>query len=337
MHDHRCIHRTFFPDDTNILNKFEYAGISILMALLIWIMIYPMMIKVDFKSVKYISKNPKGLFVTWIVNWLIKPFTMYGIAYVACYLLKLPHNIAAPAGMIGASNFFELAVAVAIALFGTTSEAALATTVGVLTEVPVMLMLVRIANKTKGRFLMTVKEKAELIVKDIKKERGTNPVVIFKQIAEKEYVSIHGPEHHILDGASLLVAYKNAGGEIDLEQALDRLMAEGLRMPGAMCGLWGICGAITSIGAALAIIDGTGPLSTDGTWGNHMQFTSKAIGELGAINGPRCCKRDAMIAFKNGIDYVNAHYGVTLQYEQMQCGFTDFNEQCIKERCPFYE
>ena len=109
---------------------------------------------------------------------------------------------------------------------------------------------------------MTVREKAELIVKDIKKEQGTNPVVIFKQIAKKEYVSIHGPEHHILDGASLLVAYKNAGGEIDLEQALDRLMAEGLRMPGAMCGLWGICGAITSIGAALAIIDGTCPLST---------------------------------------------------------------------------
>ena len=143
----------FFPMIPNILNKFEYAGISIPMAVLIWIMIYPMMIKVDFKSVKYISKNPKGLFVTWIVNWLIKPFTMYGIAYVACYLLKLPHNIAAPAGMIGASNFFELAVAVAIALFGTTSEAALATTVGVLTEVPAMLMLVRIANKTKGRFL----------------------------------------------------------------------------------------------------------------------------------------------------------------------------------------
>lgn len=81
---------------------------------------------------------------------------------------------------------------------------------------------------------MTVREKAELIVKDIKKEQGTNPVVIFK-------------------------------------------------------------------------------------------------------HGPRCCKRDAMIAFKNGIDYVNAHYGVTLQYEQMQCGFTDFNEQCIKERCPFHE
>lgn len=183
---------------------------------------------------------------------------------------------------------------------------------------------------------MTIKEKAELIIKDIKQEEGINPICIFKNIAKKEYVSIHGPEHHILDGASLLVAYKNAGGNIDIDAALDKLMAEGLRMPGAMCGLWGICGAITSIGATLSIIDGTGPLSTDGTWGNHMQFTSGAIGELGKINGPRCCKRDAMIAFKNGIEYVNSHYGVSLEYEHIKCEFSDQNEQCIKERCPYY-
>lgn len=184
--------------------------------------------------------------------------------------------------------------------------------------------------------IMTIKEKSELIIKDVKKEKGTSPIRIFKNIAQKEYVSIHGPEHHVLDGASLLVAYKNAGGEIDIDRALNSLMSEGLRMPGAMCGLWGICGAITSIGAALAIIDETGPLSTDGTWGDHMQFTSKAIGELGMINGPRCCKRDAMIAFKNGIEYVNTHYEVKLQYEYMKCEYTDLNEQCIGERCPFF-
>lgn len=309
----------FIPAIPEVLGKLEIAGISIPIAILIWVMIYPMMMKVDFQSVKQVGKNPKGLFVTWIVNWLIKPFTMYGIAYLflfvifkafitpdlateylagavllgaapctamvfvwstltkgnpaytvvqvatndliiliafvpivkfllgvsnvsvpystlfisiilfvviplvggvltrvnvikrkgqeyfdevfshkfdnattigllltlviifasqaevilsnplhivliavplilqtffiffiaygACNLLKLPHDIAAPAGMIGASNFFELAVAVAIALFGTTSPAALATTVGVLTEVPVMLTLVKIANK----------------------------------------------------------------------------------------------------------------------------------------------------------------------------------------------
>lgn len=314
----------FLPQIPDFLNRFTYAGVSVPMAILIWIMICPMMMKVDFKSVRMVGKNPKGLIVTWVVNWLIKPFTMYGIsylffffifknlikpdlateylagavllgaapctamvfvwstltkgdpaytvvqvatndliilaafvpivkfllgvsnvevpwdtlfmsvvlfvvipliggvltrvfvthrkgksyfetvfvkkfdgvttagllftlvlifafqgkvilenplhilliavplilqtffifsiAYFVCWLLKLPHKIAAPAGMIGASNFFELSVAVAVALFGTTSSAAVATTVGVLTEVPVMLLLVKIANKTKGKF-----------------------------------------------------------------------------------------------------------------------------------------------------------------------------------------
>ena len=82
----------------------------------------------------------------------IQTFLIFFISYFASKLLKLPHSIAAPAGMIGASNFFELSVAVAVALFGTTSPAALATTVGVLTEVPVMLTLVRIANRTNNIF-----------------------------------------------------------------------------------------------------------------------------------------------------------------------------------------
>ena len=75
------------------------------------------------------------------VPLILQTFLIF--AYIACRVLKLPYKIAAPAGMICASNFFELAVAVAIALFGTTSPAALATTVGVLTEVPVMLFLVK--------------------------------------------------------------------------------------------------------------------------------------------------------------------------------------------------
>ena len=124
---------------------------------------------------------------------------------------------------------------------------------------------------------MTIEEKAQLIIDDIKQEQGNNPVHIFKIIAKKEYINMHGPEHHVLDGACLLMAFYNAGGKIDIDTSLEQLVKEGLRMPGAMCGLWGVCGAITSIGAALAIIDGTGPLSTDGTWGKHMSFTSKAI------------------------------------------------------------
>ena len=184
---------------------------------------------------------------------------------------------------------------------------------------------------------MTIEEKTNRIIEDIRNEKGTDPIRMFRNLAHKDYISIHGPEHHVLDGACLLMAYHNAGGKLDIEEGLKKILYEGLRMPGAMCGLWGVCGAITSIGAALSIIDGTGPLSDDGTWGDHMGFTSSAIGELGRINGPRCCKRDAMIAFKHGIEYVNQHYGVHLEYEKQKCEFSSMNQQCIKNRCPFFE
>lgn len=317
----------WLPVIPQTLSRFEYANVSIPIAVLIWLMIYPMMLKVDFDSVKDVGKRPKGIIITCTTNWLIKPFTMFGIAYLffhvifkslipdgladeylsgavllgaapctamvfawsyltkgdAAYTLvqvaindliilvafapivafllgvggvsipwdtlllsvvlfvlipltagvitrtivtrrkgedyfnnvfirkfdrytivgllltliilfsfqgetilknplhifliavplvlqtvliffvayrwaklwKLPHNIAAPAGMIGASNFFELAVAVAISLFGLQSGTALATVVGVLVEVPVMLMLVKIANNTRSWFPAT--------------------------------------------------------------------------------------------------------------------------------------------------------------------------------------
>jgi len=98
-----------------------------------------------------ILDNPLHI-VLIAIPLIIQTFLIFFIAYLASKVLKLPHDIAAPAGMIGASNFFELAVAVAISLFGTQSPAALATIVGVLTEVPVMLILVKIANNTKGWF-----------------------------------------------------------------------------------------------------------------------------------------------------------------------------------------
>lgn len=314
----------WLPAIPQTLSKFEYANVSIPVAILIWLMIYPMMLKVDFQSVKNVGRRPKGIIVTCVTNWLIKPFTMFGIAYLFFYVVfkafipaelaeeylagavllgaapctamvfvwsyltkgdaaytlvqvavndliilvafapivafllgvggvpipwstllisvilfvviplttgivtrimvvrhrgieyfnnvfikkfdnytvggllltliilfsfqgetilnnplhilliavplilqtfliffiaygwsrwwKLPHEVASPAGMIGASNFFELAVAVVISLFGLQSGAALATVVGVLVEVPVMLTLVRIANRTKLYF-----------------------------------------------------------------------------------------------------------------------------------------------------------------------------------------
>lgn len=77
----------FLPVIPEYLNDLNIAGISVPIAVLIWVMIYPMMMKVDFQSIRQVGKNPKGLLVTWIVNWLIKPFTMYGIAYVFLFMI----------------------------------------------------------------------------------------------------------------------------------------------------------------------------------------------------------------------------------------------------------
>ncbi|WP_417789614.1 ACR3 family arsenite efflux transporter [Terasakiella pusilla] len=98
-----------------------------------------------------IFEKPQAI-VLIAIPLMLQTYGIFVVAYGAAKLLKLPHKIAAPCALIGTSNFFELAVAVAISLFGLHSGAALATVVGVLVEVPVMLSLVAIANKTRSYF-----------------------------------------------------------------------------------------------------------------------------------------------------------------------------------------
>ena len=86
------------------------------------------------------------------VPLLVQSYGIFAVAYGAAWAWRVPHNVAAPCALIGTSNFFELAVAVAIGLFGLNSGAALVTVVGVLVEVPVMLSLVAFANATRNRF-----------------------------------------------------------------------------------------------------------------------------------------------------------------------------------------
>lgn len=182
-----------------------------------------------------------------------------------------------------------------------------------------------------------MEERGKKIIEACLQEKSKNPVDIFYHIAKMDFIRIHGPEHHVLDGAALLTAFYNAGGNIDLLDSLNELMKRGLQMPGATCGMWGVCGAVSSMGAALSIIDGTGPLSSDASWGKHMEFTSKALGSLSQVGGPRCCKRDAFLSFQKAIEYINDNYDVELENSNIECSFSEKNEQCIKEKCPFYK
>ena len=128
--------------EQTFLHKFDSATTVGLLLTLILIFMFQGEVVLD---------NPLHIILI-AVPLIIQTFFIFFLAFGVCRIIRLPYDIAAPAGMIGASNFFELAVAVAVALFGTSSPAALATTVGVLTEVPVMLTLVKIANKLKEKF-----------------------------------------------------------------------------------------------------------------------------------------------------------------------------------------
>ena len=79
--------------------------------------------------------------------------------------------------------------------------------------------------------MISIEEKTNRIIEDIQQEKGCNPVRIFKNMAQKEYISIHGPEHHILDGACILTAFYNAGGNIRLEESLNKIARRALECP----------------------------------------------------------------------------------------------------------
>ena len=137
-------------------------------------------------------------------------------------------------------------------------------------------------------------------------------------------------------GSALLVAYKNAGGEIDLPEALLEMMNRGKAVPGGACGFWGACGVGISAGVFISIISGATPLKNE-SWGLANKMTFKALDAIGSIGGPRCCKRDSYMAIISAIDYVAENFNIQMEKPVIKCIHSGKNNQCIKERCPFHE
>ena len=98
-----------------------------------------------------------------------------------------------------------------------------------------------------------------------------------------------------------------------------------------------MCGSVASIAAVLAIIDNTGPISSDEHYSQHMEFTSNVIKIMSEIGGPRCCKRNAFISLSEGMKYAKKYYGISIELSNIKCEFSSINKQCIQKRCPFYQ
>lgn len=167
-------------------------------------------------------------------------------------------------------------------------------------------------------------------------ETSKNPVEIIKKLMAQPLCHMHGPEHHIMVGASLLTAFRNAGGKIDLALSLTEMVARGKKVPGGVCGFWGACGAGISSGIFISILSGSTPLAEE-PWGLSNRMTSKALEIIGAIGGPRCCKRDSFLAVLAAVDFVKEEFGVEMEKSGIVCGYSSQNNQCIGNRCPFSE
>ena len=167
-------------------------------------------------------------------------------------------------------------------------------------------------------------------------ETSKNPIEIIQKMMQLPFCHMHGPEHHVMVGAALLTAYKNAGGEIDLPAALTEMMNRGKSVPGGACGFWGACGAGISSGMYVSIISKSTPLANEPFALSH-QMTAKSLGEIGNIGGPRCCKRDSYLSILSAIDFTKEKFGVEMEKPDIVCDYSSKNNQCIGKRCPFFK
>jgi hypothetical protein len=166
-------------------------------------------------------------------------------------------------------------------------------------------------------------------------EKSDNPFVVIDRLMNEDFCHMHGPEHHILVGSSLLTAYKNSGGDIDLPDCLKEMIARGKQVPGGVCGFWGACGAGISSGIFISIITKSTPLSEEEFKLSNL-MTSKSLASIANHGGPRCCKRDSYLAILNAVDFVRENLNIVMKKSDVVCKFHQYNSQCIKEKCPFY-
>ena len=162
-----------------------------------------------------------------------------------------------------------------------------------------------------------------------------DPIGIIEKMMAMPFCHMHGPEHHVMVGSALLVAYKNAGGDIDLHRSLLEMMDRGKSIPGGACGFWGACGAGISSGMFVSIISGSTPLAEEPFRLSH-KMTAMSLNAIGEVGGPRCCKRDSYLAILSAIDFVKDNFGIEMEKREVVCSHSAQNNQCIGKRCPFF-
>ena len=163
-----------------------------------------------------------------------------------------------------------------------------------------------------------------------------DPVDIADEIMASSFVHMHGPEHHFIVGASLLCAFCNTYGEVDLENALNAVISRGKKVPGGFCGMAGCCGAAVSAGIFLSVILKATPMSKE-EWALSNRMTSRCLEAVSRLGGPRCCKRDSYTTILDAAEFLREELGKPLGVsDEILCSHFGENAECLKVECPYF-
>ena len=169
----------------------------------------------------------------------------------------------------------------------------------------------------------------------LQQSQETDPICLLQAAFDDPKVYMHGPEHHTIVPFVLLTAYKNAGGDIDYSKAMAEAYQRSKKVPGGICGSWGVCGASVGAGIFASIATGSNPLNKD-KWGIPMQLTSQILARLSQVGGPRCCKRTTRIAIEEAARFSGEVLGIPLVASTPGCSYHLRNQQCLLDDCPYY-
>ena len=162
-----------------------------------------------------------------------------------------------------------------------------------------------------------------------------DPLVLFEQVVALRQVHMHGPEHHVIVPCVLLTAYRNNGGEIDLEKALKEAVRRASQVPGGTCGYWGVCGAAAGAGIYMSILLGSNPVHKD-AWPIPQRLVADILNALADVGGPRCCKRTGRLAITRAADFTAELLGVEMPLGKVSCRYFRENRECIFRDCPYF-
>ena len=169
----------------------------------------------------------------------------------------------------------------------------------------------------------------------LRKSNEKDPIALLHQIFKLEDVHLHGPEHHSIVPCVLITAFHNCGGQLDFDSCLLEAWKRGKKISGGACGFLGVCGAAAGAGIFASIVSGATPL-TGKQWAIPQRLTAACLEAMAEVGGPRCCKRTSRIAVECAVEFSQREFGVSMPVSRPDCTYWSRNNECIRQRCPFF-